>query len=170
MNKETEYINEDTIICNVVCNVCKNTLPPHTIKRHLNKDDKILKCPHLDENLPIQLCKRKLPPKSTDPDEYCTPNENPYATFIKIRFKAEKYNAEFMWGVIIDGDEKKGFALLKNDSIDTKHQFNDIVKYEGDGISIPEAIEVFDGDGGENAIDPFCDVVGDERIYMLINL
>ena len=41
-----EFVDEDTIICNVVCNVCKNTLPPHSIKRHLNKDDKIHKCPH----------------------------------------------------------------------------------------------------------------------------
>ena len=41
-----DSVDEDTIIFNVVCNVCKNTLPPHSIKRHLNKDDKIHKCPH----------------------------------------------------------------------------------------------------------------------------
>ena len=38
--------HEDTILHNVVCNHCKNTLPPHSIKRHLDKDDKIHKCPH----------------------------------------------------------------------------------------------------------------------------
>jgi hypothetical protein len=42
-------VDEDTIISNVVCNVCKNTLPPHSIERHLNKDDKIHKCPHLEK-------------------------------------------------------------------------------------------------------------------------
>ena len=41
-----EFFDEDTIISNVVCNLCKNTLPPHSIKRHLNIDDKIHKCPH----------------------------------------------------------------------------------------------------------------------------
>ena len=41
--------HEDTILYNVVCNHCKNTLPPHSIKRHLDTDDKILKCPHFSD-------------------------------------------------------------------------------------------------------------------------
>ena len=115
----------------------------------------------------------KLPPNSTDPDEFCTPNANPYATYIKIRFKPDEtstFGGERMWGVILVGDENKGVALLKSFSVNTKHQFNDIVKYEGDGKTIPEAIEVFDGNDGESAIDPYFEAVGDERIYMLIDL
>ena len=42
--------NFDTIISNVVCNNCKNTLPPHSVKRHLDKDDKIHTCPHEDSD------------------------------------------------------------------------------------------------------------------------
>jgi len=45
-----------------------------------------------------------------------------------------------------------------------------LVKYEADDERIPEAIEVFDGNGGESAIDPYHEAVGDERIYMLIDL
>ena len=39
-------IDYNTIVCGVVCNECGKTLPPHTIKRHLDINDPIHKCPH----------------------------------------------------------------------------------------------------------------------------
>jgi len=35
---------ETTIVCGIICNRCKNVLPPHTMKQHLDGFNQ--KCPH----------------------------------------------------------------------------------------------------------------------------
>jgi cell division protein FtsB len=46
MNAEEQTITNDTILCGVVCNGCKKTLPPHTVKTHLeDPTNSIFKCP-----------------------------------------------------------------------------------------------------------------------------
>ena len=44
--KEFKEEEEEMMISGVKCNICKNELPPHTTKRHLNVEDPIHKCPH----------------------------------------------------------------------------------------------------------------------------
>jgi len=39
-------VDYDTVVCGVVCLKCGKTLPPHTIRRHLDTNDPIHKCPH----------------------------------------------------------------------------------------------------------------------------
>ena len=41
-----KYVYPDTIVSDIVCNLCYNTLPPHTVERHLDVDDPIHECPH----------------------------------------------------------------------------------------------------------------------------
>lgn len=36
------------IVSGIICNKCGNTLPPHSVDRHLDIDDSIHKCPHID--------------------------------------------------------------------------------------------------------------------------
>lgn len=57
-----EPITDDTIVENIVCNKCGNTLPPHTIKVHLDATNKIHECPHIHEKEP------KLPINNFDFD------------------------------------------------------------------------------------------------------
>lgn len=40
-------IDNEAIVTEIKCNKCKNVLPPHTVKQHLNENDIIHKCPHL---------------------------------------------------------------------------------------------------------------------------
>jgi hypothetical protein len=51
MNFESEIIDNQAIVSNIKCNKCKNVLPPHTVKQHLNENDLIHKCPHKPMNL-----------------------------------------------------------------------------------------------------------------------
>ena len=39
-------INETTIVENINCKKCDNTLPPHTIKEHMDISNSIHNCPH----------------------------------------------------------------------------------------------------------------------------
>lgn len=47
--KVEETVDDDTILKGVECRKCGNTLPPHTVKRHLTEGDPILTCPHKTE-------------------------------------------------------------------------------------------------------------------------
>jgi len=40
-----EDIKGHSLICNVMCEKCRNYLPPHTTARHFNRDDPVHKCP-----------------------------------------------------------------------------------------------------------------------------
>ena len=44
--RNPKYVYPDTIVSGIVCNLCHNTLPPHTVERHLDVDDPIHECPH----------------------------------------------------------------------------------------------------------------------------
>lgn len=49
MTKQEEIIatiNETTIVENINCKKCDNTLPPHTIKEHMDISNSIHNCPH----------------------------------------------------------------------------------------------------------------------------
>lgn len=37
---------ETTIVENIICKKCDNTLPPHTIKEHMDISNSIHNCPH----------------------------------------------------------------------------------------------------------------------------
>lgn len=44
-----EYLKNKKLgrtVSGIICNECELTLPPHTIKEHVNKDDPIHTCPH----------------------------------------------------------------------------------------------------------------------------
>ena len=45
-----EYLNRcgDDRVKRIVCNVCGNELPEHTVRQHLT-DDPILECPHREK-------------------------------------------------------------------------------------------------------------------------
>jgi hypothetical protein len=38
---------ENVLVSGIICNLCSNELPPHTIERHLDPTDQIHCCPHL---------------------------------------------------------------------------------------------------------------------------
>lgn len=40
-------VTDDTIVSGIQCTRCGNTLPPHTVRRHLNVSDVVHTCPHL---------------------------------------------------------------------------------------------------------------------------
>lgn len=41
-----EEEEEEILLKGIKCNLCKNELPPHTKKQHLNREDPIHNCPH----------------------------------------------------------------------------------------------------------------------------
>lgn len=51
MTEQETYITDETIVENIVCRSCNNTLPPHTVKEHLDVNNPIHKCPHKIEKL-----------------------------------------------------------------------------------------------------------------------
>ena len=58
---EGMFIDNNTIVCGIVCNRCGKTLPPHTVKRHLDINDPIHKCPHeKQEQVKCKKRKRKM--------------------------------------------------------------------------------------------------------------
>ena len=50
----TQQINDMTIVCNIKCKICKNVLPPHTVKEHLDVSDPIHECPHKKQQKTIK--------------------------------------------------------------------------------------------------------------------
>jgi hypothetical protein len=52
--KSKKSFKSSTIVCGIVCNKCKKTLPPMTIEQHINGDFN-MECPHTPNILPVNF-------------------------------------------------------------------------------------------------------------------
>ena len=55
MSGKQNYVSDNTILKNVICRLCGNVLPPHTVKQHLQSSNPLHSCPH---NLPNVVKRR----------------------------------------------------------------------------------------------------------------